>query len=75
MFAGAAELAASDCVEFNLETPVSAAEIKQAIQAKCPALTEMIKHSRLAVDGQYVTDDALICAYKEIALIPPVSGG
>ena len=74
-FAGAAELAGCDWLELDLQLPVSADEIKQAIIVACPPLEKLVSLSRLAVDNEYVHDSIVISQYQEIALIPPVSGG
>ena len=75
MFAAAKDLAGSDAIEVDFCFPIEAWAIKEAIVAQCPNLKPLVEHSRIAVDGRYMADDAQVHAATEIALIPPVSGG
>lgn len=75
MFAAAKDLAGSEALHIDAQLPIKASGIKEAIVTKCPNLEPLVAHSRIAVDGRYMADDAMVHAAGEVALIPPVSGG
>ncbi|AKP64380.1 MoaD/ThiS family protein [Levilactobacillus koreensis] len=63
-------------VKLDLPAAPTAADIKPALQTAYPAVRQLLATARLAVNQEFVEDDAQpISATDEIALIPPVSGG
>ena len=76
LFAGVREAAGTESVEFAIELPTTASEILDEIALQFPEAAALVRVSRLAVDGSYVSGDAAIeSCDTELALIPPVSGG
>lgn len=75
LFAAAKDLAGKEMLDLHVAFPISASGLKDAIAGACPNLKELVVHSRIAVDGQYIADQATIGSANEVALIPPVSGG
>jgi len=53
----------------------SVADLREALRQRWPALTELLRHTRIAVNDELATDSMMLNAGDVIALIPPVSGG
>lgn len=51
------------------------AELRDAIAAQYPVLSDGLATSRIAVDHEFREDGDAIPAGAEVAVIPPVSGG
>ncbi|RME04517.1 MAG: MoaD/ThiS family protein [Planctomycetota bacterium] len=63
-------------LEVELEFPLQASQLKAELQRVYPDLAALIGRSRLAVDLEFVQDDQVLTGeHRELALIPPVSGG
>ena len=75
LFAAAREAAGTDCLQVAVGDSPNAAEVFSTLGQRSPQLAALLPSCRLAVDGSYVADDAVITPGSEIALIPPVSGG
>jgi molybdopterin converting factor subunit 1 len=76
LFAVARQRAGQDHVE--VEVPAAAAtvaDLRVAIAKRCPALTDVLPHVKVAVNNEYAADRTPLPADAEVALIPPVSGG
>ncbi len=75
LFAAARQRAGA--VQWSVEIPEgsSAGGLKSALSRECPPLEPLLAVSRIAVNGEYATDDQLIGRADELAVIPPVSGG
>ena len=60
-----------------IEVPDAArvADVWDAAIARAPQLAKWRRHARVAVNQSYATDDDIVPAGAEIAIIPPVSGG
>jgi molybdopterin converting factor subunit 1 len=57
---------------------VSAQAIKEAVQAKFPAIAQLVECCMIAVDGEYIFDlesPLELTEKSEVAMIPPISGG
>jgi len=61
-------------VELELPEAVSVAVFKGILEEKYPQL-DHLHAMRIAVNNTYASDDLIIQADDEVALIPPVSGG
>jgi molybdopterin converting factor subunit 1 len=63
--------------QFQLEIPAgaTAADARRLLSERFPDLAPVLRRCMLAVDAQYVRDDAPLAANCELAVIPPVSGG
>eukprot|EP00741_Cyanophora_paradoxa_P017900 tig00021036_g17289.t1 len=74
-FARSRELAG--CKETELEVPAGSdsSVLSTAIVAAFPALRELLGHSVISVNQEYVGKPVLLHNNDEIAVIPPISGG
>jgi molybdopterin converting factor small subunit len=76
LFAGIRDVAGRDAVEIAAEANPTVAQLTELVASQIPDAADLIRVSRLAVDGHYVAPDQPIeRADHEFALIPPVSGG
>ncbi|MDC0714946.1 molybdopterin converting factor subunit 1 [Stigmatella sp. ncwal1] len=50
-------------------------EVLRLLVERHPALGPLLPHLRVAVDQEFVQEDAVVPAGAELALIPPVAGG
>ncbi len=78
-FAGARDVVGASEVEVDIDSAggdaCTARTVMDAMCARYPELTPKRGIIRLAVNGEYVNDDAPVSAGDEVALIPPVAGG
>lgn len=76
LFLGPArDLSGIERISFEVPSEATAAVIRTAIAAKFPRIAAALPTMRLAVNQTFVTDEHLLRAGDEVALIPPVSGG
>ncbi|KRM95430.1 MoaD/ThiS family protein [Loigolactobacillus rennini] len=76
LFAVLAEQVAQNEVQLPLKTPITAATVKQAMAKKFPQTTPVLTDCLVAVNQTFVTDESFQPEeVREVALIPPVSGG
>ena len=75
LFASAKESAGRDSVELELVPDATVADLRKQLVAEYPVLRELVARSHVAVDQQFAVDKTPIAQAREIALIPPVSGG
>lgn len=76
LFAGLADQIGASRISIPVKNfPITASELKAAIQTAYPQASSLIKVSFAAVNQQYATEDSVITESDEVALIPPVSGG
>lgn len=75
LFAAAKEAAGKDVLEAEIAEGARVADLRQAIVVLAPPLKTIMRHSLLAVGAEYVSDDDVLHANADVALIPPVSGG
>lgn len=62
-------------IEMEIPAQTKVVEFKTILMEKFPALRDLTGHVLIAVNQEYVFDDAIIPDAAEIALFPPVSGG
>lgn len=74
-FAAAREKAGLSSERLALPPDASVAELLAAVQARHPALTEVLPRCRVAIDQSFAAADARVPEGAEVALIPPVAGG
>jgi len=72
-FGIAKEIVGND-VAFIDSSTVSVADLRQRMNEQYKAFTQ-IKGYMIAINQEYATDDQIINADDEVAIIPPVSGG
>lgn len=75
LFAAAKDAAEADSIDVDVAEDARAADVIKAIGARLPQIAALLPACRLAVDCEYVNDDAVVSPASEVALIPPVSGG
>jgi len=75
LFAAVRQYAESDLLSVEVADGATIGELREALASKCPSLSPLLASSMIAVNHEYVRDDAPVPANAEIALIPPVSGG
>ena len=74
-FAQARELASVDRAAFEVPADARVSDVRREIAARFPKLTELLAKSRVALDEEFAADDAPIGDARELAVLPPVSGG
>lgn len=75
LFAVAKQKAGRDEIEVELPAAATVASLRAAVVEQYPALADVIRHVRFAVNNEYAGDDLQLTPSAEIAVIPPVSGG
>lgn len=75
LFARARDLAGASAVAVDLPESANVGDLRSELARQVPALQPMLGRCFLAVQAEFVSDDHLLCASDEIALLPPVSGG
>jgi molybdopterin converting factor subunit 1 len=75
LFARARDLAGRDVLPVELSAGASVADLRQEIRKACPALTDLLTRSRIAVGDDFAEDESRLQPGAEVAIIPPVSGG
>lgn len=75
LFAAAAQFAQARTVVVEVSPGATLGDVAVALRLQCPALASLIGVSRWAIDHQFASLDTVINEHREIALIPPVSGG
>jgi molybdopterin converting factor subunit 1 len=74
-FATLRDRAGSKSEELWIPSETNVLEFKSILTKKYPALADLISHILVAINHEYVFDEAIIPDHAEIALFPPVSGG
>lgn len=75
LFAVARQLAGKSTLTLQLPPGATAGDLRRAMAEACPELSDIIQSMAIAVNHEYVPDEAAIDPGAEIACIPPVSGG
>ena len=75
LFAVARDLAGAEEIVVALPEEATVAELRARLFEEVPALRAVGQKLRFAVDQQYAQEDMLLNDVREVALIPPVSGG
>jgi molybdopterin converting factor small subunit len=75
MFAAARQLSGRDTIELLLPDRATVRQLRAAMAAEVPSLSQLIPHLMFALNADYAGDEAQIPDGAEIACIPPVSGG
>ncbi|HEY1098513.1 MAG TPA: molybdopterin converting factor subunit 1 [Myxococcota bacterium] len=73
-FAAARDAAGTTDAVVDVDVGCTVAQLRARLAAS-PALARVLRQSRLAVDQRFVTDDVVLDAGVEVAVIPPVAGG
>ncbi len=75
LFAVAKQLAGSDTVAVRLSAGATVRELRNALDEQYAELHDVTQRAMIAIDAEFVNNDAIVPEHAEIALIPPVSGG
>ena len=75
LFATLKDAAPAGRLEIEVPDGCDVAAVWDAAIARAPQLEKWRRHARVAVNQEYASDDTIVPAGAEIALIPPVSGG
>ncbi len=75
LFAVAKQLAGSDLLVLEVPDGATVGQLREQLSADVPALALVVPHVLFALGSDYVRDDQMIPADREMACIPPVSGG
>ncbi len=74
-FAGMMQFTGVTTVQWDDVAGLTIAEIRKRIRQKWPDAANLLSNCRLAINEQYVEDDAIVPIGAVVAVIPPVSGG
>lgn len=74
-FAQARQIVGHDSITISVGDACTIRDLKTQLIAIQPNLTDLVARSAFAIDQNYATDDSIVTAGVEVALIPPVSGG
>jgi molybdopterin converting factor small subunit len=75
LFALARQLAGCDTIVIDLPQTATVRQLRLAIVEACPVLGAVMPQMLVAVDSEYAGDERVVGPVKEVACIPPVSGG
>lgn len=75
LFAVAKQLAGSETISVEVPAGTNVRELREAIDEQHAELRDVVQRAMIAIDAEYVSNDAIVPEHAEIALIPPVSGG
>jgi molybdopterin synthase sulfur carrier subunit len=73
-FGAAKEILQNRTMELELAEHATTADLKTALHARYPALQQLAVY-RIAINGEYSAETAVLHNGDEVAIIPPVSGG
>jgi MoaE-MoaD fusion protein len=75
LFAGLREIARAQTLPVEIDDDATAGDLLAALARQHPALAPQLPPCRVAVDHEFVDARAPLRGAREIAVIPPVSGG
>ena len=75
LFASAKESVGQDSVDLELAVDATVADLRKQLITDYPVLNDLVARSHIAVNQQFALDDTSLTDAREVALIPPVSGG
>ena len=75
LFARFRDRAGTDVVSVSLPAGSRVSALRDELARTWPDLAGLIARSAVAVNEEYVAEDAVIRSGDDVALIPPVSGG
>ena len=74
-FASIREIVGKNSIEIKLNEGATIKDLRNELSKQFPELGRVEKKLAVAVNEEYVVDDAPLVNGDEVALIPPVSGG
>ena len=75
LFAAARQAVDQELLELELADGATITDLKNELVKQFPQFESMREHLLVAVDAEYAKEDQVLMPDKEVALIPPVSGG
>lgn len=75
LFAAFRQVARQDEMALDLPAGSTVDDVRQALARSVPALAELARHARFAIDQHYAGPDTVVQEGDDVACIPPVSGG
>lgn len=75
LFARARDLAGTSELSVSLPAGATVGDLRRAVAVACPALSELLTRSAVAVNNDFADDATLLTGHAEAAVLPPVSGG
>ena len=75
LFASLREAIGADRIEVEVPADADVAALRRALTERTPELAGALQICRVAVDQEMAPEDTPLAGAREIALIPPVSGG
>jgi molybdopterin synthase catalytic subunit len=74
-FGGAKDIAGTNSLEIDLESPATLSDAADAVLTRFPGLRQYGRSLLFALNEEYASADRQIKANDELAVFPPVSGG
>jgi molybdopterin synthase sulfur carrier subunit len=74
-FAAARDAAGVDDEIVDVDGALSIVALRALLVERRPGLARVLRQSRIAVNERFVTDDVVVAAADDVAVIPPVAGG
>jgi molybdopterin converting factor subunit 1 len=75
LFARARDLAQADELQLDMPAGSTVADLRRVLAGRRPELAGLLPRCAFAVDAEFASDDIVLEAENEAALLPPVSGG
>ncbi|HMP57138.1 MAG TPA: MoaD/ThiS family protein [Novosphingobium sp.] len=75
LFARLREVFAADSIVVELPGDARVSDLKARIAERKPELAGLLRFPQAALDEEFVADDTPIPPDRDVALVPPVSGG
>jgi molybdopterin converting factor small subunit len=75
LFGPAQRIAGQSCITVRVDGQVTCLDVKRALVAAAPRMTDFIAGARLAVNRKLLSDTGAVRPGDEVALIGMVSGG
>lgn len=75
LFAGAKQRVGAERVTVELADGATVAHLREVLAERHAELAELLPRTLFAIDCDYVADSRELTGVREIACIPPVSGG
>jgi len=74
-FATLRDRAGVKSIELQIPPQTNVANFKTVLIERFPALADLMSHTLVSINHEYMFDESIIPDRAEIALFPPVSGG
>jgi molybdopterin converting factor small subunit len=75
LFARARDLAGSPTLELDLPESATAADLRNVLAERVPALQPILSSLLIAIGNDYAAPTTPVAGHTDLAAFPPVSGG